>query len=103
MIDAPAFFGPPISFLFGPWLLLVLLLIGPAALLITFVLAVAVAAAVAGGARRAHRVALPAGAPSARATPRVAAPIPLRAPSLQRRKSSVASGHASKHTSKGMT
>lgn len=46
MIDAPAFFGPPISFLFGPWLLLVLLLIGPAALLITFVLAVAVAAAV---------------------------------------------------------
>jgi hypothetical protein len=35
LISAPAFFGPPVIFLFGPWLLLVLLLIPPAALLIT--------------------------------------------------------------------
>ena len=38
LATAPAFFGPPVLFLLGPWLLLVLLLIGPAALLITFVL-----------------------------------------------------------------
>ena len=29
MIGAPAFFGPPVIFVLGPWLLLVLLLIGP--------------------------------------------------------------------------
>ena len=38
VIHAPAFFGPPVIFLLGPWLLLVLLLIGPAALLITLAL-----------------------------------------------------------------
>jgi hypothetical protein len=43
LISAPAFFGPPVIFILGPWLLLVLLLIGPAALLITFVLVAAVA------------------------------------------------------------
>jgi hypothetical protein len=37
LISAPAFFGPPVIFLVGPWLLLVLLLIPPAALLITMV------------------------------------------------------------------
>ena len=37
LISAPAFFGPPVIFIFGPWLLLVLLLIPPAALLITLV------------------------------------------------------------------
>jgi hypothetical protein len=46
IVDAPAFFGPPISFVLGPWLLLLLLLIGPAALLITLVLVFVVAAAV---------------------------------------------------------
>jgi hypothetical protein len=45
VIDTPAFFGPPITFLLGPWLLLVLLLIGPAALLIALALAAAIAAA----------------------------------------------------------
>jgi hypothetical protein len=44
LIGAPAFFGPPVIFVLGPWLLLVLLLIGPAALLITFVILAAVAA-----------------------------------------------------------
>lgn len=44
LIDAPAFFGPPIIFVLGPWLLIVLLLIPPAALLITLVLAIVVAA-----------------------------------------------------------
>ena len=43
MIGAPAFFGPPIVFVLGPWLLLVFLLIGPLALLITGLLVVAVA------------------------------------------------------------
>lgn len=42
---APAFFGPPVVYLLGPWLLLVLLLIGPAAVLITLVLAFIVVAA----------------------------------------------------------
>jgi hypothetical protein len=41
IIGAPAFFGPPIIFVLGPWLLLVLLLIGPLALILTLVLAVA--------------------------------------------------------------
>jgi hypothetical protein len=44
LITAPAFFGPPVIFVLGPWLLLVLLLIGPVALLITFVILAAVAA-----------------------------------------------------------
>jgi hypothetical protein len=44
MIDAPAFYGPPIIFLLGPWLLLVLLLIGPFALIFTMLVAVAAAA-----------------------------------------------------------
>ena len=35
LISAPAFFGPPIAFLMGPWLLLVLLLAGPFALIFT--------------------------------------------------------------------
>ena len=42
----PAFYGPPISFVLGPWLLIVLLLIGPAALLITFVLLAIITAGV---------------------------------------------------------
>ena len=45
IIGAPAFFGPPVIFLLGPWLLLVLLLIGPLALILTLVLAVALAGA----------------------------------------------------------
>jgi hypothetical protein len=45
IVDAPAFFGPPVSFVLGPWLLLLLLLVGPAALLITIVLVFALAAA----------------------------------------------------------
>jgi hypothetical protein len=44
MIDVPAFCGPPIIFVLGPWLLLVLLLIGPFALVFTVLLAVAAAA-----------------------------------------------------------
>jgi hypothetical protein len=43
LISAPAFFGPPVIFVFGPWLLLVLLMIGPVALLITFVILAALA------------------------------------------------------------
>ena len=45
LIGAPAFFGPPIIFVLGPWLLLVLLLIGPVALILTLVLVLAVTAA----------------------------------------------------------
>ena len=44
LIGAPPIYGPPIIFMLGPWLLLVLLLIPPAAFLITLVLVVAVAA-----------------------------------------------------------
>jgi hypothetical protein len=44
MIGAPAFFGPPIIFVLGPWLLLVFLLIGPLALLLTGLLVMAAAA-----------------------------------------------------------
>jgi hypothetical protein len=44
IIDAPAFFGPPIAFVLGPWLLLVLLLIGPFALIATVLVVLAVAA-----------------------------------------------------------
>jgi hypothetical protein len=44
LIFAPAFDGPPVIFVLGPWLLLVLLLIGPFAAMVTVVLAMAVAA-----------------------------------------------------------
>jgi hypothetical protein len=44
LIDAPAFYGPPVIFVLGPWLLLVLVLIGPFAAMVTVVLALAVAA-----------------------------------------------------------
>jgi hypothetical protein len=43
IIVAPAFFGPPVIFVLGPWLLLVLMLIGPFALILTLVLALALA------------------------------------------------------------
>jgi hypothetical protein len=43
-IAAPAIYGPPVSFLFVPWLLLVLLLIPPFALVFTVVLVLAVGA-----------------------------------------------------------
>jgi hypothetical protein len=43
LISAPAYFGPPVAFIFGPWLLLVLLLVPPAAVLITLVLVVLLA------------------------------------------------------------
>jgi hypothetical protein len=44
MIAAPAIYGPPVAFLFGPWLFLVLLLAPPFAFLFTLVLVAAVAA-----------------------------------------------------------
>jgi hypothetical protein len=44
LIGAPAFFGPPIIFVLGPWLLVVLLLIGPFALILTLLLVLAGAA-----------------------------------------------------------
>jgi hypothetical protein len=44
LIDAPAFYGPPIIFVLGPWLLLVLLLAGPFALIFTVLLALGAAA-----------------------------------------------------------
>jgi hypothetical protein len=44
LIDAPAFFGPPIIFVLGPWLLLVFLLIGPFALILTILVVLAVVA-----------------------------------------------------------
>jgi hypothetical protein len=43
MIDAPAFYGPPIVFVLGPWLLFVLLLIGPIVLLLTLLAVLLVA------------------------------------------------------------
>ena len=46
LVFAPAFFGPPVIFVLGPWLLLVLLLIPPVALLMTLVLVFLVAAGV---------------------------------------------------------
>jgi hypothetical protein len=45
VVGAPAFYGPPVAFLLGPWLLLGLLLAPPAAVLITLLLVAAVAAA----------------------------------------------------------
>lgn len=44
MIDAPAFYGPPVVFVLGPWLLMVLLLAGPFALFLMVLLALAAAA-----------------------------------------------------------
>jgi hypothetical protein len=44
LVLAPAYYGPPAVFLIGPWLLLVLLLIPPAALLLTFGLVFLIAA-----------------------------------------------------------
>jgi len=44
LIGAAAFFGPPIIYVLGPWLLLALLLIGPFALIFTLLLVLAVAA-----------------------------------------------------------
>jgi hypothetical protein len=44
LIDAPAFFGPPIIFVLGPWLLVAFLLIGPFMLMITVLLVLALAA-----------------------------------------------------------
>lgn len=44
LIGAPAFYGPPVSFLLGPWLLLALLLAGPFALIFTILIVMAVAA-----------------------------------------------------------
>jgi hypothetical protein len=48
LVLTPAFYGPPAVFVVGPWLLLVLLLIPPAALLITFALVFLVTAAALG-------------------------------------------------------
>jgi hypothetical protein len=44
VIAAPAIYGPPVSFILGPWLFLVLLLAPPFALLFTILLVLAVAA-----------------------------------------------------------
>jgi hypothetical protein len=44
LIAAPPLYGPPIFFVLGPWLFVVLLLIPPAAMLLTLALVVAVAA-----------------------------------------------------------
>src|SRR5436190_370438 len=44
MIGAPAIYGPPVAFLFAPWLFLVLMLAPPFAFLVTVALVVAVAA-----------------------------------------------------------
>jgi membrane protein implicated in regulation of membrane protease activity len=38
IIDAPFFYGPPVSFVLAPWLLLVLLLVGPFTLILTMLL-----------------------------------------------------------------
>lgn len=43
--EAPAYFGPPIIFVLGPWLLLVLLLLGPCAALLMVLLVLALVAA----------------------------------------------------------
>jgi hypothetical protein len=44
ILDAPAFFGPPIIFVLGPWLLVALLLIGAFTLMVTVLLVLALAA-----------------------------------------------------------
>jgi hypothetical protein len=46
LLGAPAYFGPPVIFVLGPWLLLVLMLAGPVALALTIVLALAACAIV---------------------------------------------------------
>jgi hypothetical protein len=46
VIGAPPIYGPPVTFLLGPWLLLVLLLIPPFALVFMVALVLAVAAVV---------------------------------------------------------
>jgi hypothetical protein len=44
LISTPAFYGPPVLSLLGPWLLLVLLLAGPFAVIVAGLLLLAVAA-----------------------------------------------------------
>jgi hypothetical protein len=46
LLSAPAFFGPPLISLLGPWLLLVLVLIGPFALILMTLVVIAAAAGV---------------------------------------------------------
>ena len=67
--------GPPVILLLGPLLILVLLLIPPAAFLITLVLVVAVAAGLLVALAALHRIAVPPGAPPARASRTAAAPV----------------------------
>jgi hypothetical protein len=43
VIGVPAFYGPPIIFVLGPWLLLVLMLVGPVVLVFTVLLVLAMA------------------------------------------------------------
>src|SRR3954466_1416819 len=43
LLGAPAVYGPPVIFVLGPWMLLVLLLVPPFALLFTVLLVLAVA------------------------------------------------------------
>ncbi len=47
VIGAPAIYGPPVAFLFGPWMFLVLLLAPPFAFLATVALVLAVVAVLA--------------------------------------------------------
>ena len=46
LLGAPAYFGPPVIFVLGPWLLLGLMLAGPVVLALTIVLALAACAVV---------------------------------------------------------
>jgi hypothetical protein len=48
ILATPAYFGPPVIYVLGPWLLVVLLLIGPFALVLTVLLAAVVAAVLLG-------------------------------------------------------
>jgi hypothetical protein len=48
LVGAVPVYGPPVVFLVGPWLLLALMLAGPFALLVTFVVLFAAAAALVG-------------------------------------------------------
>ena len=48
LVGAVPVYGPPVVLLAGPWILLALMLAGPFALLVTFVLLLAAAAALAG-------------------------------------------------------
>lgn len=96
LLFAPAFYGPAAIFVMGPWLLLVILLIGPAALLITFVLFVLVAAGLLSGVAallaspylllrhlRAQHPAWPRRVPAVARRAPVPSPQASRAPSLQ--------------------